>query len=396
MRGVLPAFAAALFFAFASVGATADTAAEAQAVNDVLTKSPVPADRFDAAFLAQVPAAQLTPIRDQVVAPLGQFVRLGGSNGKYTAFYTKGHLTVYITLDADGKISGLLLRDPVVTGGSLEEALKPFADLPGSVSYVVLQDGREIAARNQAQALGVGSTFKLAVLNALRAQIDAGKRRWTDVVALQHGWKSLPSGVLQAWPDGAPLTLHTLATEMISISDNTAADALVHLVGRAAIAPYAGRNDPFMTTHDMFVLKSRKNAALLGRYRTGDLAARRDAVSRADALPLPAIEDLDESPALSDVEWHYTNRELCKLMAGVHDLDVTRVNPGPAAPSQWKRISYKGGSDFGVISMTTWVQAKDGRSYCMSASWNNAAAPIDDLKFETLFSTALGTLAGRK
>ena len=40
----------------------------------------------------------------------------------------------------------------------------------------------------------------------------------------------------QDWPKGAPVTLHTLATLMISISDNTATDQLIAIVGRDAIA----------------------------------------------------------------------------------------------------------------------------------------------------------------
>ncbi len=60
------------------------------------------------------------------------------------------------------------------------------------------------------------------MLDALRSSIDSGDHAWDEVVTLAAGRKSLGSGILQTWPDGSPLTLHTLATLMISRSDNTA------------------------------------------------------------------------------------------------------------------------------------------------------------------------------
>ncbi|MFL9455456.1 serine hydrolase [Tolypothrix bouteillei VB521301_2] len=47
---------------------------------------------------------------------------------------------------------------------------------------------------------------------------------WKDVVQLQPSEKSLPSGMLHTWPDGSYLTVQTLASLMISLSDNTATD----------------------------------------------------------------------------------------------------------------------------------------------------------------------------
>lgn len=369
---------------------------EADAVRTVLTADPVPADIFAPAFLAQVPVSQIVPIRQQVTGSLGVFQRIDGSGGQYTAYYTRGTVKVLIHLDAQGKIDSLLLRDPIVLGGSLDDAVKGFAGLPGITSYVVLKNGREIASYHADRALGAGSTFKLAVLNALRKQIEAGKHRWNEVVALRPAWKSLPSGVLQNWPDNAPVTIATLATEMISISDNTGADSLIHIVGRNAIQPYGGTNVPFLTTREMFTIKSRKNAELRARYRIGDAGQRAAVLAELDKQPLPDATELDTDPLLSDIEWHFTNRQLCELMQGVADLPLMTVNPGIANPSQWKRVAYKGGSDWGVISMTTWLEAKNGTHYCVSASWNDSKAAVAEGTFSTIYASVLGALAGMK
>jgi hypothetical protein len=121
-----------LFLLAFCLGAAAPMA-EAAAVRIVLTAKPIPANLFSQSFLAQVPAAQLTPVRDQVVAPLGTFVRAEGSNGQYTADFTHGTLRVFIHLDAQGKIDGMLPREPAVTG---------------SVGYQVVKHGKDAVAHN--------------------------------------------------------------------------------------------------------------------------------------------------------------------------------------------------------------------------------------------------------
>ena len=78
-------------------------------------------------------------------------------------------------------------------------------------------------------ALGIGSAFKLYVLAELVRAVNDGERQWADVVALDSDVMSGPSGVLQGWPTGTPMTLQTLATLMIYISDNTATYNLVRV-----------------------------------------------------------------------------------------------------------------------------------------------------------------------
>src|SRR5438105_3625309 len=130
--------AVAILLCTASLTATIGRAAplsEMEAVRTVLTANPVPADIFAESFLAQVPISKLIPIREQVTAPLGVFQRIEGASGQYKAYYTQGWVTVFIHLDAQGKIDTLVLRNPIVTGGNLDEAVKGFETLPGVASY---------------------------------------------------------------------------------------------------------------------------------------------------------------------------------------------------------------------------------------------------------------------
>ncbi len=56
-------------------------------------------------------------------------------------------------------------------------------------------------------------------------------------------------------------------------------------------------------------------------------------------------------------------------------------------------MAFKGGSEPGVLNLTTLVTARTGTSYCVSATWNRAA-PLDEGGFETLYGSLPQGLAG--
>ncbi len=348
---------------------------------------------FTADFLAQVSAAEVNAVIAGLPATLGAYQSVEYTPSKFVALFAKGTMDVVIHLDVDGKIDGLLFKPPEIAAGSLDDALAMLRRVAGTVSYVIVENGRsERAALNPSQLLAVGSAFKLAVLDALLDEINGGSRHWNDVVPLAAQWKSLPSGVLRTWPAGTPLTLATYAAEMISISDNTAADALVRIVGPAALARYAGINAPFLTTREMFILKSTEGASSRGMYLTVDSVAGRAAVlKRIDALPLPGIEQMMTAPSLA-IEWHYGVRDLCTLMERVAALPLMSINPGVADPADFARVAYKGGSDTGVINMTTMVTTHRGTKLCFSATANDSTHDVDDTAFEAAYGAALRQL----
>src|SRR5579862_6614621 len=260
---------------------------------------------FAQSFLDQVPATKVDEVIASLVKQLGAYQSVELTPQKFVAHFAKGTDDVLIHLDADAKIDALLFRPPVVTSGSLDDTLRAFREQTGTLSYVIIEGRSERAALNPSEPLAVGSAFKLAVLNALRDQIARGKRRWNDVVPLRAQWKSVPSGSLQSWPNGTPITLASYAAQMISVSDNTAADALISIVGRQSIAPYAYGNDPFLTTREVAVLHADPNADLRAAYLAAATPQARAAIlRRADARPVPSVMELAAAPVLS-IEWHY-------------------------------------------------------------------------------------------
>jgi beta-lactamase class A len=322
---------------------------------------------------------KLSAILGKIRGPLGPLkeVKATKADGVYDAEFERGSLRVHAHLDKEGHLDSLWLSSGEPKAIPFDEALGALRGGAEKLSAIVLRDGAEKVGIDADTPLAVGSAFKLAILAALRDKIEKKKAAWTDVALLRPETKSLPSGTLQTWPEGAPLTLYSLAARMISESDNTATDMLLERLGREAIEPYAPRNKPFLETREVFILKTAANASYLERYQKADEAGRRALLKEVDKLPLPDISKVHTEPTALDVEWYFTPRELCALMKKVHDLPLTGINAGPAGREDWDRVAYKGGSEPGVLNLTTWVE-KDGHAYCVAATWNSSKALDED------------------
>jgi beta-lactamase class A len=295
---------------------------------------------------------------------------------------------------------GALLAAPATVpaqsrAGAVAPTLSVLRNLPGRTSLLVLQNGRQIAARNADLPLAVGSSFKMALLLTLKKQVQAGRYRWTDVVRMKSHWK-VPGGVLYDWPDGTPVTLETLGGFMISHSDNTATDAVMDVVGREHAERYTGRNRPLLSTHDLFFFKDLRHREWLERYRRAGVAERRAILAQVAKMPLDLANAAGPSgPYALDLEWHFTNRELCGIVAQIADLDIMGIQTFSANRADWARVAFKGGSEPGVVSTTFWLTARDGRTYCVSASWNNDRATVDNDYWKDLMAGLLSRLRGR-
>lgn len=348
-----------------------------QVLERIFTTSRIQADWFAPSFLRQISPAQIEGVIQQVTQDLGEYQRVMVTADGFEVQFERGAVLAQIRLDGNGQIVSFFLQ-PVAAPLSLEEASAAIESTPYPASLLVLKNGVEQASVHVDEPLAVGSAFKLAVLAALQNQIQAGELTWDTVVELQPEWKSLPSGMLQDWPATSALTIETLAILMISISDNTATDALISLVGRETIEALAPRNQPFLTTREFFALKNPVNAAWLERYRRGSLEQQRQVLRAVPELPLPSASLFAGEPLSPDIEWFFTGRELCQLMGQVAPLSAMQVNPGVANPADWPAIAFKGGSEPGVLNLTTGLQDDDGNTYCVTTTWNHPDQALDE------------------
>jgi beta-lactamase class A len=362
------------------------------ALERLFTAPAIQADWFAPSFLQAVPLAQIEQILQDIRNNSGAYQSLQPFESGYRVQFERGKVSAQIALDENGRITGLLLQ-PQAEAISPEQAIAQLSTFPGQTNLLIMEGDRTLANHNADQPLGVGSTFKLAILAALREQINAGTHTWDEVIALQPQDKSLPSGFLQTWFDGALLTLQSLATLMISQSDNTATDTLLRVVGRSAAEAQTPRNQPLLSTREFFQLKAPQNQGFLDRYRAGNPDQRRQVLAELAAQPLPDAASLfpEGKPYALDVEYWFTPHELCSLMAKVADLPLMSVNPGGGLvkPEQWTRVSFKGGSEPGVVNLTTWLESPQGKTYCVSATWNNPDTALDEARFFQLYGNLI-------
>ncbi|MBC5808521.1 MAG: serine hydrolase [Candidatus Eremiobacter antarcticus] len=331
----------------ATAGITAQTALER-----LFTAESISEDWFTPEFLKAVTTTQFTQIIVQIKSQLGAYRGVRAQGDKFRISFARGEDTATINL-REGRIAGLFFQAPEQKVANLDAAVAEFTKLPGKVSLDVLADGEQRASLRPDLTLAVGSAFKLAIAAALQQRVDQKRLQWGQALSLQPSLKSLPTGILQAWPDGAQLSVYSLAALMISQSDNTAADMLANYLGRPAVEAFSQADHPMLRTREAFVLKDPKNADLLERWRHGSAAQRRHVLDDADRRALPAVSIFDNGPLAPDVEWFFSARELCGLMQRVADLSFMSITPGVADPGDWKKVAYKGGSEPGVLNFTT-------------------------------------------
>lgn len=379
-------------------------------------------DYFAPSFLAAVPEAQLKAISDQFITQNGKPLKVvavepNGPNGATIKIeYEKAIATADIAIEstAPNKIVGLLVRGFEIKGDTPAKIDADFAALPGKAGYLVEKIGadgkrQQIAGRATGQQFAIASTFKLYVLAELASQVQAGRRSWSDVVPILDSNYSSPA--TQNWPRSTPVTLQTLATWMISVSDNAATDALIRVLGREAIEEKLAtighsapdKTLPMLTTVEAFALKS--NTALRTRFEQATEAQQRDLLAKeAAALKYERIDitALGSGPAAIDsIEWFASPADIANLLENIRRtenqtaLEVMAVNKGlpPTSAAKWQYLGYKGGSEPGVISMSFLAQSKEGDWYAISGSWNNAAKEVDINAFTALMARLMDSVA---
>jgi len=375
------------------------------------------------AFLAAVPAAQIEALNAQLRVAGGTVtgVERVVPRTRWAATVELGYVNGVATMDvaieeaAPNRIAGLRIKGLLPRVASLAEVDAALAALPGATGLVLARLGEgapePVIARGEARAFAVGSEFKLVVLAELVRAVAAGERRWTDTVTLDG--RALPGGLYAGQPAGTSVPLRAVAERMISVSDNSATDILLRLVGRekveamlpvVGIARPAGMR-PFLSTLEAFKLKGVDGGALGRRYAAADEGGRRALLAGlVAATPATAIDPklfaAGRPLAIDSAEWFATPADMVRVMdwlrrhtesgPAAEARTILAANPGVGAASEhWAYVGYKGGSEPGVIAMTFLLRGKDGGWWAMSGSWNDRDKAVDDVRFAGLMARAV-------
>jgi beta-lactamase class A len=399
---------ACLATAAAAAPPAAPIAARAQQLVPLLNGAADPAALMTPDMLRQVPAAQLAASFAQIRQAYGKALSVESAEAQspFTILVlvrtekAKLRLRMATEPQPPHRITGLLVEGVETLNDSVAGVAAELARLPGTTAFSVAALGETgpsaLAGTSGEQVTAIGSSFKLFVLAELVRQIGAGERRWSDVAPLDH--RSLPSGILQDWPAGSPMTLHSLAALMISRSDNSAADTLLHLLGREKVEQLlpalgvkaAARNRPMLSTREVFAIKA--DPALTARWLATDEAQKRALLPPLDATKIDPAALAGAPKAIDSVEWFASPADLVRVMDWLRRqgdataLAILAINSGlgPAAAADFGYFGYKGGSETGVLQMTFLLRRKNGEWRAVSASWNNSAAALDEARFVAL------------
>lgn len=372
---------------------------------------------FTAGFLAQVPAAQLAAVSQQLTAQYGAVrgvasVQPAGANAaivRYTFERAIVIMSLQVEAAAPHRIVGLNVTGSEPLGGDSAEAiLSELRRLPGQVNFQIARLGGDapvvVSQLAPDRPLAIGSSFKLIILAELSRQVQAGQHRWNAVVPIDR--HSLPSGILQDFPLGSPVTLHTLAGLMISRSDNTATDILLRLAGRENVErmmarmnlSQQARNRPMLSTIELFQLKA--SAEARAAWLAADEVGRRRILRDHDARGGPAVDITQlfaTGPvAIDTVEWFATAADMARIMDWLRlNADdtakaVLAIGPGmsPDTAGAFSYVGFKGGSEPGVINLTYLIRNNAGVWHVVTGGWNNPAAPVDEAAFHALITRA--------
>ena len=384
-------------------------------------------ERFTPGFLEQVAPTPVSAVFDGLRA-LGPWTptAVQGTETEAVLSLATGSGQAYrmeVVVDDEGVIGGLVFtedsvagREPATSWGAVAEELEGLAEgthlLAARVeegACVPVEPAADLAA---AEPAPLGSVFKLYVLGAVAAAVEAGELGWDDELVVTDDVRSLPSGELQDAPEGAEVSVREAAGGMIAISDNTAADLLATAVGRPAVEEAVtalGAEDPsglvpFMTTRELFAL-GWGAPEVLERWPDADVEQRQELL---EELP-PTLEDLDPEDVVTpvwpqDVGWAASAQDVCRAHLRLQELaarpglepvrEVLAQNPGVRLDDEvWSCAAFKGGSAPGVLAGSWYLERADGEEFVLVGQAADEEAGIDQPVFFALMEDALALLA---
>jgi beta-lactamase class A len=237
-------------------------------------------------------------------------------------------------------------------------------DIPVTFGVAIkyLESGEEVLL-NHERTYQLASVFKIPVLVTAMQRIDAGHLRLNDRIELKDAHKTMPSGILAYLRAGLRPTVKDLLTLMIIISDNTATDMVLDLVGGPAVVNASLRELGFTeaelnitaSVHDLFEDVYGTSECLLTRSEIVSALKEtgvnlQGAVFRSDSsvnVATPqAINRLNEMLFLGQV----ASREACDIALDIllHQTLVDRLPSQLPPDAEGAKVAHKTGTFYGV------------------------------------------------
>ncbi len=370
---------------------------------------------FTPAFVKAVPLEQFAQITKGIYAEYGECksYKLKISSGDAGTLKTEHSKKLNFSLNLDHKtrlISGLLFKGedtPKVDIKSDAQLKSLLEKMPGRKMMYFKKYGQDLNfAINASEDFALGSAFKLFILLTLEDKITKGELTWKTPLAIKEELKSFPSGVMQNIPAGETREIYEYARKMIEISDNTATDHLLDLIGKESVEKVVkslgvenSGNIPFLSTMEMFRTRALFSKTDVKKYKSANRNERLLMLNKLKQVPreelIKGIQAWGNTPKyISSIEWFASATDICRLLEKLDEtkseqvLKILSYNAPFVAKDLSEYAGYKGGSEPGVIFMAYLLKSKDERS-CFIASQNDTKKAVNQGKF---FSVIEGSL----
>ncbi len=288
---------------------------------------------------------------------------------------------------------------------------------PHVAIYAATVSGRTMRIVHRSGPRGprpLASLVKLYVLYAVADAIDAGDLTWRTRLTLRREDKALGSGSLIGRPDGSTVTTHEAARLMIHVSDNTATDLLVRVLGQRRIASAvrdAGHSAPSLLApfptikQDLWLEWSPDPRAVRARSAYADASRRQRArlLAPADRVSASPPDLTTATPqwqrglgyfaSASDIAVVMTLLQRRSGRTGMAPLrDVLRTpEPGLTPPRDWAHTTFKGGTVAGVQTGAWYADTRSGDQVLVVLA--SSSSGIVSSSFRDLADSAAALLA---
>ncbi len=373
---------------------------------DALSRTPIAEselrEHFATSFLTAVPADEINKFAKTLKGlTLEKLTTVKPTVLQGTATLGEQRYLLAISVDDDGKINELQVPP---APGPVPPGPKSWSELDARLRQVAPNVGYLAAEIDRGQCRVVhgvaadrpqplGSIFKLYVLGAVAEKIRDGELSWNTKLTIKPEWKCPSEGGLWDRPDNSTTTVREAAKLMISISDNTAADMLIHTVGRRAVeakvrqwSDHAKLNIPFLTTREFFLLKGVNHPEQARTYLALSPARKRAYLENVVAKQsLTDIKQWDKPREVGTVEWFGSPRDVCRAYVGLTGLYSKRLSETLSGSDgleldrrKWPTVWFKGGSELGVLSLAYLGRSAGGKTYVVTALPNNPEEALDE------------------
>ncbi|HJO94801.1 MAG TPA: serine hydrolase [Victivallales bacterium] len=327
--------------------------------------------------------------------------------GKFNFFFSnQTYLPITIVLLNNYKIQNTEVGYKTNLNDSFLKIVNDLKKWPGKNSLTIKyisENNKNVVNYNSNKIFPIASSFKLYVLGALYHAIHNKQLKWNDIIHINHKYNTLTpelpqeGGTIEYWPNHAPVTLQTLATLMIQKSDNTAADTLIHIVGRKnieAILKNMGDNNselmvPFCTIKQYNLMIHKPS---IGReyLKAKTVSKKLEILEELTKQKTPNWHDYANFDLASEgLAYRASTSDLCNAMIWFGKSTHFNTNStvlqilasfGPKFGG-FKYVGLKGGS-FGTntlntFTMTYLIENKNDKWFTVSISCQDANEPIN-------------------